>query len=94
MDAITTDQVQEILEAADDVYTVLKIDEVSNLGAARIRLRSLKAATAERRPSAPRSSPTTASTPARPATRSFTKEARKHAHRLRPADGADPLPAR
>lgn len=51
VDAITTDQVQEILEAADDVYTVLKIDEVSNLGAARIRLRSLKAATAERRPS-------------------------------------------
>jgi len=49
LDAVTTDQVQEILEAADDVYTVLKIDEVSNLGAARIRLRSLKAATAERR---------------------------------------------
>ena len=53
LDAVTTDQVQEILEAADDVYTVLKIDEVSNLGAARIRLRSLKAATAERRRSAP-----------------------------------------
>ena len=52
LDAVTTDQVQEILEAADDVYTVLKIDEVSNLGAARIRLRSLSAATAERRRSA------------------------------------------
>lgn len=52
IDAVTTDQVQEILEAADDVYTVLKIDEVSNLGAATIRLRSLKAATAERRASA------------------------------------------
>ena len=52
LDAVTTDQVQEILEAADDVYTVLKIDEVSNLGAARIRLRSLAAATAERRRSA------------------------------------------
>ena len=51
LDAVTTDQVQEILEAADDVYTVLKIDEVSNLGAATIRLRSLKAATAERRAS-------------------------------------------
>lgn len=50
LDAVTTDQVQEILEAAGDVYTVLKIDEVSNLGAATIRLRSLKAATAERRP--------------------------------------------
>ena len=49
IDAVTSDQVQEILEAADDVYTVLKIDEVSNLGAATIRLRSLKAATAERR---------------------------------------------
>ena len=52
LDAVTTDQVQEILEAAGDVYTVLKIDEVSNLGAARIRLRSLKAAAAERRMSA------------------------------------------
>jgi predicted CoA-substrate-specific enzyme activase len=49
VDAITTDQVQEILERADDVYTLLKIDEVSNLGAATIRLRSLKAAAAERR---------------------------------------------
>ena len=39
---------QEILERADDVYTVLKIDEVSNLGAAKIRLRSLQAATKER----------------------------------------------
>jgi predicted CoA-substrate-specific enzyme activase len=52
VDAITTDQVQEILEAAGNVYTVLKIDEVSNLGAARIRLRSLQAATDERRASA------------------------------------------
>ncbi|MDR1834136.1 MAG: 2-hydroxyacyl-CoA dehydratase, partial [Propionibacteriaceae bacterium] len=48
LDAITTDQVQEILESADDVFTVIKIDEVSNLGAATIRLRSLRAATAER----------------------------------------------
>jgi len=48
VDAITTDQVQEILEAANNVYTVLKIDEVSNLGAARIRLRSLLAATTGR----------------------------------------------
>ena len=52
VDAVTTDQVQEILENADNVYTVLKIDEVSNLGAARIRLRSLQAATEERRVSA------------------------------------------
>jgi predicted nucleotide-binding protein (sugar kinase/HSP70/actin superfamily) len=48
VDAITTDEVQEILESAGDVYTVIKIDEVSNLGAATIRLRSLQAATAER----------------------------------------------
>lgn len=44
LDALTTDQVQEILEASGKVYTVLKIDEVSNLGAARIRVRSLLAA--------------------------------------------------
>ncbi len=44
LDAITTDQVQEILEAAGKIYTVLKIDQVSNLGAARIRIRSLLAA--------------------------------------------------
>lgn len=44
LDALTTDQVQEILEPAGKVYTVLKIDEVSNLGAARIRVRSLLAA--------------------------------------------------
>lgn len=44
LDAITTDQVQEILEGSGKIYTVLKIDEVSNLGAARIRVRSLLAA--------------------------------------------------
>ena len=44
LDALTTDQVQEIIERAGKVYTVLKIDEVSNLGAARIRVRSLLAA--------------------------------------------------
>ena len=48
VDAITTDQVQEILADKGDVYTQLKIDEVSNLGAAKIRLRSLKAAMEER----------------------------------------------
>ncbi len=44
LDALTTDQVQEVLESAGKVYTVLKIDEVSNLGAAKIRVRSLLAA--------------------------------------------------
>ena len=41
LDAVTTDQVNEILEAHHKIYTVLKIDEVNNLGAAKIRLRSL-----------------------------------------------------
>ncbi|MBE1302483.1 2-hydroxyacyl-CoA dehydratase [Clostridium botulinum] len=44
LDAIATDQVQEILESFGKIYTLLKIDEVNNLGAARIRVRSLKAA--------------------------------------------------
>lgn len=44
LDAVTTDQVSEILEGSGKLYTVLKIDEVSNLGAARIRIRSLLAA--------------------------------------------------
>ena len=48
LDAITSDQIQEILEAGGKTYTLLKIDEVSSLGAARIRLRSLKAAMTER----------------------------------------------
>ena len=48
LDAVTTDQVQEILEARNKVFTTLKIDEVSNLGAARIRIRSLKVAMQER----------------------------------------------
>lgn len=48
LDAVTTDQVQEILEANSRIYTVLKIDEGNNLGAVRIRLRSLKAAVNER----------------------------------------------
>ncbi len=49
LDALTTDEVQEILEASGKIYTVLKIDEVSNLGAARIRVRSLMAALIEQR---------------------------------------------
>ena len=44
LDAVTTDQVCEILEKSNKLYTVLKIDEVNNLGAARIRVRSLLAA--------------------------------------------------
>ena len=48
LDAVTTDQVQEILANHDKIYTVLKIDEVSNLGAAKIRIRSLIEAIKER----------------------------------------------
>ena len=48
LDSVTTDQVQEILENNNKIYTVLKIDEVNNLGSARIRIRSLKAAINER----------------------------------------------
>ena len=49
LDAVTTDQVCDILEGAGKLYTVLKIDEVNNLGAARIRVRSLLAAMNMRR---------------------------------------------
>ncbi len=48
LDSITIDQVQEILDRNSKIYTNIKIDEGSNLGAARIRLRSLKAAIDER----------------------------------------------
>lgn len=48
VDAVTTDEVEEILDASKKLYTVLKIDEGTNLGAARIRIRSLKAAIEER----------------------------------------------
>lgn len=41
LDAITTDTVRDILTKSGRIYTVLKIDEVNNLGAARIRIRSL-----------------------------------------------------
>ena len=44
LDAVTTDQVCDILTGSDKIYTCLKIDEVNNLGAARIRIRSLLSA--------------------------------------------------
>ena len=49
LDAVTTDQVAEILENSNKLYTLLKIDEVNNLGAVRIRIRSLLAAMDMRR---------------------------------------------
>lgn len=48
LDAVTTDQVSEIISEKGKIYTVLKIDEGNNLGAAKIRIRSLKAAMDER----------------------------------------------
>ena len=44
VDAITTDEVRAILESTDKIYTQIKIDEITNLGAVKIRLRSLFAA--------------------------------------------------
>ncbi|MBQ5418014.1 MAG: 2-hydroxyacyl-CoA dehydratase, partial [Oscillospiraceae bacterium] len=49
IDAITTDEVRSILEEGGKLYTQLKIDEISNLGAAKIRMRSLVAAMADKR---------------------------------------------
>ncbi|WAW15727.1 2-hydroxyacyl-CoA dehydratase [Peptostreptococcus equinus] len=48
LDAVTTEQVEEILNEKSKIHTVIKIDEGNNLGAAKIRLRSLKAAINER----------------------------------------------
>ncbi|HUW41805.1 MAG TPA: acyl-CoA dehydratase activase-related protein [Rectinemataceae bacterium] len=52
LDAVTADQVEEILGRTGKIYTGIKIDEHANLGAARIRLRSLLAAVEERRAAA------------------------------------------
>lgn len=49
LDAVTTDQVCEILDKNNKIYTVIKIDEITNLGAVRIRLRSLLASIEERK---------------------------------------------
>lgn len=49
LDAVTTDQVSDILTESGKIYTVLKIDEVNNLGAARIRIRSLLSAIRDRK---------------------------------------------
>lgn len=49
VDAVTSDQVQEILVGHGKIFTLIKIDEGNNLGAIRIRMRSLKAALDERK---------------------------------------------
>ena len=48
VDAITTDEVRDILEDAGKFYTQIKIDEITNLGAVKIRLRSLLGALEEK----------------------------------------------
>jgi predicted CoA-substrate-specific enzyme activase len=48
LDAVTSDQIAELLASGGKMYTMLKIDEGNNLGAAKIRIRSLKAAMEER----------------------------------------------
>lgn len=47
IDAITTDEIRSIIESGNKIYTQLKIDEINNLGAARIRIRSMLAAVEE-----------------------------------------------
>ncbi|GHV59125.1 2-hydroxyglutaryl-CoA dehydratase [Campylobacterota bacterium] len=74
LDSITTDQVQEILAARGKIYTCLKIDEGSNLGAARIRIRSLKAALEKRKEQ--QSAPTIHFNPDKYKRVLFTKEMR------------------
>ena len=54
LDAVTTDEVSDILTGSDKIYTSLKIDEVNNLGAARIRVRSLLSAIRVRKQKAER----------------------------------------
>ena len=49
IDAITTDEMRSITEEGGKIYTQLKIDEINNLGAAKIRIRSMIAAVEERR---------------------------------------------
>ncbi|MBQ4563510.1 MAG: 2-hydroxyacyl-CoA dehydratase, partial [Lachnospiraceae bacterium] len=48
LDAITTDEVRDLLEKRGKLYTQIKIDEITNLGAVKIRLRSLIGALEER----------------------------------------------
>ena len=48
VDAVTTDQVEEILNSFGKMYTLIKIDEINNLGAVRIRIRSLLASMKKR----------------------------------------------
>ena len=80
LDAVTADEVQEILEASGKIFTLIKIDEVNNLGSARIRIRSLFAAMAARKKksqSAILASDKKGVLPLRPKRVVFTKEMKK-----------------
>ena len=52
LDAVTSDEVREILRQKDRIYTMIKIDEITNVGAVKIRLRSLFAALEEKKTNA------------------------------------------
>ena len=67
VDAITTDETREILQEGGKLYTQLKIDEITNLGAVNIRLRSLFAALEERDEVAREKKQEQAAAPAQPA---------------------------
>ena len=49
LDAITTDECRSILEEKNKIYTQIKIDEITNLGAVKIRIRSLLSALEQRK---------------------------------------------
>ena len=77
LDAVTSDQIAELLASGKKMYTMLKIDEGNNLGAAKIRIRSLKAALEERQKNTIHFEPETTVYPA-PV---FTKKM-KHSHTI------------
>ena len=48
LDAVTSDEIRDILHESGKIYTQIKIDEIANLGAVKIRIRSLLAALKEK----------------------------------------------
>ena len=78
LDAVTADQVSEILEKSNKLYTLLKIDEVNNLGAVRIRIRSLLAAMDMRREKQIHASPSQPTYPRR----EFTEQMRREGYTI------------
>ncbi|MCL2399496.1 MAG: 2-hydroxyacyl-CoA dehydratase [Defluviitaleaceae bacterium] len=73
LDAVTSDEVQDILDGCNKIFTLIKIDEVNSLGSARIRIRSLFAAIAARKAKGFKVTPPVP----RPERVVFTKEMRK-----------------